>query len=270
MKRFVITKMLCFILISTVYADAIAEPYNNSFYREHSGECVYLGRRFYADDENGYVPLLKEPGAKRELERIENGKMIHVMFTYDYNGEIWGVIEIRTQGSFNPDWLDGWILMSQLLLVYDYISFEEEHQDEFYPYYGDYEEIKTAGQIVLWTYPGSGEYVNITPPEKDNNTGELFKINHVYKDGQGREWGFSGYWYGGRNIWICLSDPADENIPADNAKNPPADIWQPELIADISGDGFSSMIIIIVLIIVLILSTIILIRIFWKPKNQNN
>ena len=108
--------------------------------------------------------------------------------------------------------------MTELLLVYDYISFDEEHQREYYPYTGDYAELYAVGDIVFWKWPGSGvtdwtlqaQYRN---EETDRN---FLMASHAYKDSEGREWGFFQYVYGMRNMWVCLSDPSDGDIPAFN------------------------------------------------------
>jgi hypothetical protein len=258
-KRFMAFLAVCIMLIpvSTVYADVIAEP-NNDFYRRNYENCVHLGRSFYANSPDGYISIKKEPGSKSEVKRIENNEIIYIMFTYNHNGEIWGVTEIWTER------INGWIPMEQLLLVYDYISFAEDYQDEFYNYTGDYSELKEHEQIIFWTYPGSGRNDSINLKDFGMNIDENFRISSVYKDEQGREWGFIAYWYARRNFWVCLSEPANADIPA-NTTNPPTSVWLPDESAYNPDTGVSPVIIAVILVAILVAGTSVLIRVFWKP-----
>lgn len=283
-KRFFIILVLCFILMSSViipvYADVISEPHDNDFYRSHTKDCVHVDRDFYVDSPDGSVSLKKEPGSESEVIKIENGEIIRIMFTYDYNGEIWGVTEIRKDANYR-DWPAGWIPMDQLVLVYDYISFAEDHNGEFYPYTGNYDKLQNSEQIVFWKYPESG-IINITATDK-KNINEYFEnlkdrdsrdyFAHAYKDEQGREWGFTGWgWYGYKNSWVCLSEPENADIPANpNAVKQPQTVWPADTddySIDSPNTGLSEMSVIIILIIVLILATGIFIRIFWKPNKK--
>ena len=158
--------------------------------------------------------------------------------------------------------------MHELLLVYDYLSFEKEHEAEFYPYTGSYDKLHETKNIVFWTWPGSGESAWILKeewrnPETDSNFLTAF---HAYRDSEGREWGFFGYIYGNRHSWACLSDPGNTDIEAFNR------VPAPELRQSngeiIPPKGFPIQTLIIVLVAGLVIGTGVLIRIFWKP-NQN-
>ena len=87
-----VLSLLCLFPLA-VYADVLIEP-NNRFYDRHRGECEYLGRRYYANGESGFVSVKKEPGANSETTVLENGYILNIMFTYNHNGESWGVTEI--------------------------------------------------------------------------------------------------------------------------------------------------------------------------------
>lgn len=258
---FLLLSVSFLLMISLVaYADVLIEP-NNDFYTRHRNECVYLSRSFYANGESGFVSLKKEPGSKAEISVIENGEVLNIMFTYNYKGESWGVTEIYTPDKPYDKWPTGWIPMNQLLLVYDFISFAEEHQDEFYSYTGSYDELKTAEKIILWSWPGSGiKQETLEVSSMDEN----FSVSHAYKDEQGREWGFIGYWYGRRNMWVCVSDPANSEIPTFNPA-PQPELWQPGD-TNIPQGGLSTPLLIIILVAVLVVGTVILIRVFWKPN----
>ena len=279
-KRFFIFLAVCFMLIpvTAVYADVIVEPVNDFFHR-HRNECVYVDHSFYVNGENGSVSLKKEPGSKEEVAVIQNNEILYISYTYNYNGEAWGVAEINNPNQENR-WVYGWVPLSQLVLIYDYHSFEEDHKSEFKPYTGDYHELLTADQIVYWKYPGSGIVIGTM---KDNvaefvnnfvnslNKGEIIEpyILNVYTDEQGREWGFTGWGGpGGKDLWICLSDPANSDIPA-NTKNSITSVRMSDENADSPDTGISMMSITIILVTVLVVGTGILIRVLWKHnKNQ--
>lgn len=244
------------------YADVLVEP-NNDFYSRHRDECTPLNRSFYANGEGGSVSLKKQPGSKAEVAAVENGEVLYIMFMYNHKGELWGVAELYAQDKPTNPWHAGWIPMNQLLLVYDYISFAEEHQADFYPYTGSYDALKTAKKIVLWPWPGSGKTQGSLEAIEDEN----FQVSHAYTDEQGREWGFVGYWYGRRNAWVCLNDPANSDIPAFNPA-PQPDIWQPGA-ADAPKGGLSVPIFIVILVAALVVGTAVLIRVLWKPKGNS-
>lgn len=256
---------VCFLLMLplTAYADVLIEP-NNDFYTRHRSECVSLNRSFYANGEGGSVSVKQEPGSNTETAVIENSEILNILFTYNDNGEIWGVTEIFSENEPYDTWPNGWIPMSQLLLVYDYASFAEEYQEEFYTFSGSYEALKTANEIVLWSWPGSGELKGTLEALTVENDGE-FNISKAYKDKQGQEWGFLVYWRGERNVWICLSNPASRDIPAFNPPPQPK-LWQSD---DVNPpkNGLSLPVIIIILVFVLVAGTAVLVRVFWKPNN---
>jgi len=119
-----------------------------------------------------------------------------------YGGEFWG---------FTYEF-SGWIKLDQMLVMYDYVAFEEDHRDEFYPYDGDFTQIKEARSAIAWAWPGSDAHIWTYEDLETEN----FRVSYAYKDNEGREWGFVTYLYGGRNIWVCLSDPLNRDIPAFN------------------------------------------------------
>lgn len=69
----------------------------------------------------------------------------------------------------------------------------------------------TAGEnkLVLWRYPGSGQVtrvINVDCPRE---------LELCYRDSEGRYWGYLSYIVGNKLNWVCLSDPTNENLPAD-------------------------------------------------------
>jgi hypothetical protein len=277
---FLITSFL-FMFSLAAKADILIEP-NNNFYEKNAGECVYVGRSFYANGPSGYVSVKEAPGVKKEIAVIENGASILIQFTYDNDGEAWGATIMG-----NREKPDGWMPMEQLVLVYDYMSFDEEHQDEYYPYSGDYEELFAPGEIVFWTWPGSGVVAWVLEEQWRNPDGEAgflaggFEPPRLYEDFKGREWVFIGYLSGIRNTWACLSDQANKDIPAFNPP-PKPQLFPPAVIPAFSspiqpqpwppGDalpqpsGSSLPVLIIILVAAVVAVTAVLIRVFWKKK----
>jgi len=266
-KRSIGFLAICFLMaiISALaaYADVIFEPFNN-FFENHRGECEYINRQYYANGTNGSISLKIAPDSNEEVFEIENNEIITVSHTYNSSGKVWGVASILTPG---VGYESGWVPMEQLLLVYDYISFAEEHQGEFYPYTGDYTELKKAEKIFFWTYPYSGvsdELSDIDMERFDEN----FAIDHVYKDEQGKEWGFVSWYYYIRQMWVCLSDPSNPDIPAKTTSPPTSDSQHdgetisPETVVP------TFLVVTVIMVAVLVAGTAILIRIFWKPKNS--
>ena len=247
-----------------VYADIIVEP-NNSFYERHRTECVYLNRSFYANSKEGFVSITKEPGSKTVTTAVENGETIYIKFTYNFNGEQWGITEIETPQKNYTEWPAGWIPMEQLLPIYDYISFEEDHGSEIYDYTGDSEALASAPEIVFWPWPGSGSITHTL--ERPVGYEGPFDYTDAYKDNEGREWVFLTYWVGNRNVWVCVDDPANRNIPAFNP--PPEVVLWPSVTPPSIGREVSALLLITVLVGVLVVGTVILVRICWKPKKEN-
>jgi len=253
-------------------ADVLVEP-NNDFYTRHRNECTYLNRSFYANGPSGSVSVKLAPDTKKEIAVIENGESIWIQFTYNHNGQIWGAAIT----SWDWDKPDGWIPMEQLLLIYDYISFEKEHQEEFYTYSGDYEALYEVDDIVFWTWPGSGVWDLIfNAASLPEDIGIYFDNSNTYRDEQGREWGFIGYMYGKRNFWICLSEPDNKDIPAFNPAPQPK-IRQPQdnntgntgntgvtSNTDTVPRPFSMPVFIIILVVIVVIGTVVLIKVLWK------
>ena len=204
------------------HADVIWEP-EDDFYLLHANECDYVNRVFYTNGESGYLEIFKEPGG-RSLGFAENGYLFHVQFSYVLGKETWGYVEFfqdggfllpRTEGSYQG----GWARLEDMVLKFDAESFDMLHAGEYRNYTGDYSELSN---VMLWTFPNSGEPLSSTPVETDEN----FKIEHVYTDLEGHPWGYLGYFYGWRNAWVSLDRPTDSDIAAKDV--PIIEFYAPE------------------------------------------
>ncbi|MCL2671846.1 MAG: hypothetical protein FWF10_07405 [Clostridiales bacterium] len=199
-------------------ADVLIEPWDNDFYDSHRSDCVYEGRMYYANGTDGFVSFRSAPGSARETLAVENGERLFIQFTYAYEGEYWGVTEVYND---NGRPTSGWAPMEQLALVYDSTAFASEYGSEFYTYSGDYDALAAPDEVILWTWPGSGE---IHSRMDAGYFAEGYEFEHAYTDAEGREWGYIGYWMGRRNAWVCIDAPTDENLPL---QNPPPPIGRP-------------------------------------------
>lgn len=252
-----LTGCFLFAALFAAQADVVLEPEkDNDFYKQHRAQCVYLGRSFCVNSADGSVDVKKAPDSKDRKYLLGNGKIVYIECSCLYNGKYWGLAE-NTRG--------GWIRLDQMLVLYDYVAFEEDHFDELYIYDGDYAGIKAARSAVAWPWPGAD-----TPLWTiENLNTESFSVSCAYKDEQGREWGFVTYLYGSRNIWICLSDPLSHDIPAFNPAPGPS-VWVSETAhVDIGGAGRTenqSLALPIILVAALAAGTVVLIKVFWKPK----
>lgn len=204
------------------HADVIWEP-EDDFYRIHANECDYVNRSFYANGESGYMEIFTEPGG-RSLGFSENGNLFHVQFSYVLGKETWGYVEFikddgmllpRGEGSFQG----GWAKLKETVAKFDAQSFDDRHAQEYQPYEGDYTELSN---VILWTFPNSGESLSSTPIETDEN----FQIEHVYIDLEGHPWGYITYFYGWKNVWVSLDRPTDTGIAAKDVPIP--EFYAPE------------------------------------------
>ncbi len=178
-------------------ADAIWEP-NDNFYHEHHEECQYVNRNFTANGPDGEVIVYKSPENPKVVDTWENGFKAYISFVYtDEDGNEWGIYE-----NYETDVM-GWVPMAYMKVVYDGISFAEEFGESFVEESGVISE-EYAGQILhCFDYPGAKssyefhtEGINEMPP-----------YQYTFTDEQGLEWGYVGYFYGVRRVWICISNP---------------------------------------------------------------
>jgi len=261
-KRLIIFLLITVLTPTVVYADSIWLP-ESSFYESHRRSCEYVFRNFYVVDDSGSVSVKKEPGSKDEVGVIENGEIIQIFYSYDNKGAIWGMTTINSPGVDYYDWPAGWVPMDSLLVVYDYISFAEEYGDGFRIYEGDLSELDGEGEVVLWEWPGSGVILSVLP---EHWFKRRMYDGFVYTDGDGRDWLFlttASQSY--RNVWVCLSDPFNPEMPAFNAA--PPYVWQPGG-KEIPDSGINDLYLVIIAVAVLALGTAIMIRLFWKPAKR--
>ena len=248
-------------------ADVLIEP-KNSFFDRHVNEVVYMRRDFIANGNGGTVSVKSEPGASNEIAKIENGEIHQIQYTYNYDGVLWGVFDVESPGKPYADWQRGWVLMSDFLVVYDTIAFEEDHHDEIFTYNGSIDAIFDVQELIVWKYPCSGIIVDTVQDESllaDLKDFVTWKDEYpAYIDGDGREWVALPFLI---KQWVCLSEPQNMDIAV--SPNPALDpvLWQPGDEQLEPPPGLSLPLMIIILVALLAIGTVILIKVFWKkPK----
>jgi hypothetical protein len=204
------------------------------------------------------VSIKKEPGSKNAITNLQSGATTYMQYSCLYDGDFWGY-------TFE---YAGWVKLDQMLVLYDYVAFEEDHLDELYLYSGDYAELKETRSAIVWPWPGANAPLWTV---EDLDAGN-FRVAYAYMDAENREWGFVTYLYGSRNIWVCLNDPLNREMPVFNPAPEPSK-WESETAhIDIrhhineQENEFSILVIIIVLVTVLVVGTIVLIKVAWKPS----
>jgi hypothetical protein len=246
--------MIALLMSKSVKADLIWTP-NDDFFEKHYEECEQLGRSYMANGEDGYVELKKDPLSKETVENVKNGEEFFVSFTYtDKKGKVWGVVEY--------DDSTGWILMEELSVIYDNISFMEEHKEKIKDYQGEFDDIDLGEEPVqFYQYPGSGTSISAIEIKEEKP-----EFSYTYEDSEGRLWGYIAYHFAHRG-WVCLSDPTNTNIPS-SKEQPDVTIIPPATeLPDPASSSFSTeVILIVVLVMVVVLGTAVSIRVFWKKK----
>jgi hypothetical protein len=255
--------VMCTILLimamtcTIAYADVIWEP-DDDFYKKNAEFCEYEGRNYTVNSREGSVKVQKSPQSTKLIDTVENGVTLYVSFTYtDRGGKAWGVVEL-------DDDRTGWLLMKNLAVVYDSISFKKDHADEFKKYNDEFTSYDTQEDIIFWSFPGSGE---ISARVSGIRKGDM-SISYTYTDVDGRLWGYVGYYQASKG-WICISDPMNEAIPANESLvapvSAPSEITTAAVRSEYTGKaGFPAVIYIVSLVAVVTAVTAILIRVLWK------
>ena len=235
-----------------VRADLIVEP-PNSFYSRHSEDCSNLDRTAAASDD---VVFWSAPDSLFRKDGPAEGEMIYISFVYtDDDGLQWGLAPDENQ----------WVLMADLLLPYTSDEFMAEHEAEIYE--GAPFSIPAGTEAVRWSYPESGNAV-----DEEMRFPDPLELTTFYNDPDGRQWGYSYYYYGTHDIWVCLSDMKNTEIPQREVHEmypaQAADESQLARIAELKERSVSQIWLIAVPTAVVILLALLLIWFFWIRKRR--
>ncbi len=206
-------------LTAPAYADVMWEPNDNSFYYRHQYQCEYENRSYYANGREGFVTLWDAPDGSLVRSQFENGETLWVYFIYEDN---WALTACWVDGKETS----GWVPMSDLERVYDFICFEEEYADRIAPYNGEFADFDGDVEAVnFYAYPGApavSQSFDLAEMSKhgdsilDNLTGTAEApsyISSIFVDEDGRTWGYVNYMYGHLNSWFCLDEPDGTDFP---------------------------------------------------------
>lgn len=221
--------LLVLAIAPAVHADVIYVP-EDPFLEEHFSECSRVDRVFRALTE---VKVYESPVSDRLVRTVSEGDVMPILYEFtDSRGNRWGYAEWFTENTA------GWLPLAYTEVVYDSISFQEDYGHTFQVEPGALGEEYAQSVVWFWDYPGSetGTEFNMKAWSGD----WMPEYNTVYRDAQGRKWGFVGYYYGMRSFWICLDYPTAEfsglypegapvvAIPADKEPTLPAEEIRPQ------------------------------------------
>ena len=252
-----LTAMLLMVtMVTPAFADIIWEPYGDNFYEKHRDECSYHDRCYLANGEKGYVTVKTSPDSLGDVTNIANGTRFFVVHLWTgKDGAQWGVG--YPAGEFDSV---GWVKLSEMAMVYDHISFEEDHSHEFGEYDGSGDDL---GKALVFSYPGGT--VKSTLEENAGYMPFAESFHNLYTDENGLRWTYVGYYMGHRDGWVCVDDPMNEALASetyltvDRVRGGAADIVPP--VAEVPVTGvFPLWLIPVVLVIAVAAFTAVIVR----------
>lgn len=204
MKRKLLALLMALLLMvmmaTPAFADVLWMPRENVSYDYDK----VLNRVFFTNGGDGYVTVYTAPGSMSKVTNLANGTRFCVVYTREEkDGSLWGL----GYGGVS-DVAEGWVPLADMALIYDHISFEEDHGQEFQKYDGSGDGLTEA---CTYSYPG-GVYLS-TAKTMDGGAYTLAEgFRNLYTDENGLRWSYIGYYYGLRNFWICIDDPMNQNL----------------------------------------------------------
>lgn len=181
-------------------ADVIIEP-RDSFFEKHREECTYVARQYELAGYDGKVTVFTAPGGMNKLT-LDNGLRGTIQFTWEGKGTTWGYLIY-----WDDQWIEGWVPMDDVSLVYDSREFKTDHAGEIVetdPVPVDFHE------AVLYRYPNGPAGNTLTEDPDYQRFDEIF--TQVYTDENGLRWSYVDYYKGWRESWVCLDDPMNEGL----------------------------------------------------------
>ena len=204
MKRKLLALLTVLLLVVTMvtpaFADVLWMPRENVSYDYDK----VLNRAFFTNGGDGYVTVYTAPNSMSKVTNLANGTQFCVVYTREEkDGSLWGLGHEAV-----IDGAEGWVPLADMALIYDHISFEEDHSHEYQKYDGSGDGLTEA---CTYSYPG-GVYLS-TAKTMDGGAYTLAEgFQNLYTDENGLRWSYIGYYYGLRNFWICIDDPMNENL----------------------------------------------------------
>ena len=198
-------------------ADVIWEP-ENSFFQTHRAECDYVYDHRYEAQANAAV--CADPSRQNAVGTVPAGETRFFDWLWtDAAGALWGYSEQD----------GGWLRLSDFRRLYTESVFYAEHADAIVDEEGALP-LSTERAFCSYTFPGSGTTTGARfgGPDSAGLDDPTFRYQKTYTDEAGRKWGLASF-SGRYHIWVCLTDPLDDALPAtapkyagEAAQTPPA------------------------------------------------
>lgn len=205
----------------SVSADIIMEPsYNNKFYEVYYDECELepTVRKYTVTTE---CDVFMSPLSSQKVRTAHEGSTLHMNAFYtDKDGVRWGYDYAYSYGD-KAEEMSGWVKMENVQVVYDHISFMEEHGGEVTDYNGQLDSYVPREYVYIWSYPGSEQLIRMCSaanwfPEDYFLTVQDTAV-YTYVDAEGHEWVYLGYGYEG---WVYLDAPEKDLRDSDPQTTP--------------------------------------------------
>lgn len=220
MKKGICVLLAVWLLAVPALADVAWEP-ENGFYRRNERQCEPEERLYWTNSPDGYVTLREAPDGQA-IANVKNGVRYYVLGTFEKSGRRWGLANynlndgadgyLAVADGAETGWHEAWLPMEDLVLYYDQMCFQEDHREALSAVQ---KEFAVAGRaFCFYEYPGGPFIWQMNPADTRNM--DPIRTALLYTDEEGREWGQVGYWQGHRNIWFCLSDLENPDLPAED------------------------------------------------------
>lgn len=217
MKRILpilLTLLLAIALAPPALADVVADPWEEIYDGpDNAEELEWVSGVFYANSPNGRAISKQDPSNAFNFMSFPNGTQLYIDVQWAYEGANWGYISSYTEEGKETEYGDyGWVPMAELAPLYDNAAFMTDYADRIYPFDQAAAALQST-QFYIWAYPGSGEqYDSYMEYPLDSPSDIEFSL--AYTDAEGRVWGYSPYLYGWSDIWVCITDPTNADLPA--------------------------------------------------------
>lgn len=198
MYRKIIAAILCAAAMvgfaPAVSADIIWEPSKKDrFFHDHYDDMVNASQRSYNITKD--TDIYEDPDGKI-VGSVKAGSEQVIYYKYtDKHDVLWG-------GFYDTSDYDNilWINLDDFEVIYDYISFNEEHADEIYPYDNSYGALDSEEPLTFYEYPYSkkSDVMEYHPEDWTSY------IQSLYKD-ENSVWGYISYMWGEKG-WVMLEN----------------------------------------------------------------
>ncbi len=259
LNKIISSVILSIILFSclavTAFADVIVYP-ADAFFEAHVDECTYVNRNYLTNSPDGHVYSYTAPNSGITKNAFPNNEKINIGYSYtDKDGNVWG-----THG-YSLGRVE-WFKISDLSLIYDSKEFLIDHGDEMEANGGRFTLNESDERsLIFFAYPG-GELVNTHGITAKDGASEMID-GDVYIDKNGNAWAHFGYLYGYRDIWLCVSNPYNEDIGGfaveENAPVLKAEPTSPDKIPP-NPDNTKALLITGALVIIVVIGTAVIIK----------